>query len=87
MTWDEIEDELESRGLRYYHSAYGPIPIDTWSKPDGGTAGRSKFVNHNSIDGFPLTKSSRADGLFPSCAELSEANLPDRGASKANSYQ
>jgi hypothetical protein len=49
MTWDEIEEELESRGLRYYLSAYGPIPIDTWSKPDGGTAGLWEFVGHNSI--------------------------------------
>ena len=49
MTWDEIEDKLESRGLRYYQSAYGPIPIDTWSKPDGGTAGRWEFVSNNSI--------------------------------------
>jgi hypothetical protein len=49
MTWDAIEDELESRGLRYYQSANGPILIETWSKPDGGTAGRWEFVSHNSI--------------------------------------
>ena len=39
MTWDKIEAELESRGLRYYQSAYGPIPIGIWSKPDRGTGG------------------------------------------------
>ncbi len=53
MTWDEIEEELESRGLRYYQSAYGPIPIDTWTKPDRGTSGQWEFVSHNSIRRMP----------------------------------
>jgi hypothetical protein len=49
MTWDEIGDELESRGLRYYQSPDGPILIETWFKPDDGTAGQWEFVSHNSI--------------------------------------
>lgn len=49
MTEDEIEEELDSRGLRYYQSPYGPIPIDVWTKPDRGTSGRWEFVSHDSI--------------------------------------
>jgi hypothetical protein len=58
ITWDEIVRELRGRGFRYYSSVAGPIPIEVWTGPDGGTWGHWVFVGHNSIMRQPGTGDS-----------------------------